>query len=259
MADIAQGFYVTELMGMGVNTVTGDYSRGASGFWIENGSLAYPVSEVTIAGNLTQMFLATDAGLGSRDPRQHRRAHRPDRRADGGRHMTRRRRAMRLARVRAAVLEAGPHRDAPLPPAARELGEGPGPAGDRGRPRGRPIPQAGALRSPSDDAPGCRRRPRTIRARLDQPQGLGGRPDRRHPLLRRRRRRVRRSASPCSTRASRCWASSTTPRPRRCSRRPGATAPRATARRCGPAGLPGSTRPTSWRAGSRAAAATSRR
>jgi PmbA protein len=58
MADIAQGFYVTELMGMGVNTVTGDYSRGASGFWIENGSLAFPVSEVTIAGNLTQMFLA---------------------------------------------------------------------------------------------------------------------------------------------------------------------------------------------------------
>ena len=58
MADIAQGFYVTELMGMGVNTVTGDYSRGASGFWIENGSLAYPVSEVTIAGNLAQMFQA---------------------------------------------------------------------------------------------------------------------------------------------------------------------------------------------------------
>src|SRR3954464_4117860 len=58
MADIAQGFYVTELMGMGVNTVTGDYSRGASRFWIETGSLAFPVSEVTIAGNLTQMFLA---------------------------------------------------------------------------------------------------------------------------------------------------------------------------------------------------------
>ena len=52
MADIAQGFYVTELMGMGINIVTGDYSRGASGFWIENGALAYPVSEVTIAGNL---------------------------------------------------------------------------------------------------------------------------------------------------------------------------------------------------------------
>ncbi len=56
MADIAQGFYVTELMGMGVNLVTGDYSRGASGFWIENGKIAWPVSGVTIAGNLTSMF-----------------------------------------------------------------------------------------------------------------------------------------------------------------------------------------------------------
>jgi PmbA protein len=56
MADIAQGFYVTELMGMGVNTVTGDYSRGATGFWIENGKIAYPVSEVTIAGNLKDMY-----------------------------------------------------------------------------------------------------------------------------------------------------------------------------------------------------------
>jgi PmbA protein len=56
IADIKQGFYVTELMGMGVNGVTGDYSRGAAGFWIENGQLAYPVSEVTIAGNLKDMF-----------------------------------------------------------------------------------------------------------------------------------------------------------------------------------------------------------
>jgi PmbA protein len=56
MADIAQGFYVTELMGMGVNIVTGDYSRGASGFWIENGRIAYPVAGVTIAGNLKDMF-----------------------------------------------------------------------------------------------------------------------------------------------------------------------------------------------------------
>jgi len=57
MADITEGFYVTELMGMGVNGVTGDYSRGASGFWIEKGKLAYPVSEVTIAGNLKDMYL----------------------------------------------------------------------------------------------------------------------------------------------------------------------------------------------------------
>ncbi len=56
MRDIKDGFYVTELIGMGVNGVTGDYSRGASGFWIENGKLSYPVSEVTIAGNLKDMF-----------------------------------------------------------------------------------------------------------------------------------------------------------------------------------------------------------
>ncbi|HVY94862.1 MAG TPA: metallopeptidase TldD-related protein, partial [Bryobacteraceae bacterium] len=56
MADIREGFYVTELMGMGVNGVTGDYSRGAAGFWIENGKIAYPVSEITIASNLKEMF-----------------------------------------------------------------------------------------------------------------------------------------------------------------------------------------------------------
>ena len=56
IGDIAQGFYVTELLGMGVNGVTGDYSRGATGFWIENGSLTFPVSEVTIAGNLKDMY-----------------------------------------------------------------------------------------------------------------------------------------------------------------------------------------------------------
>ena len=56
MKDVREGFYVTELIGMGVNNVTGDYSRGAAGFWIENGQLAYPVSEVTIAGNLKDMY-----------------------------------------------------------------------------------------------------------------------------------------------------------------------------------------------------------
>jgi PmbA protein len=56
IADIAEGFYVTELIGFGVNQVTGDYSRGATGFWIENGQRTYPVSEVTIAGNLVDMF-----------------------------------------------------------------------------------------------------------------------------------------------------------------------------------------------------------
>ena len=57
IADIKDGFYVTELMGMGVNGVTGDYSRGASGFWIENGKISFPVAEVTIAGNLKDMFV----------------------------------------------------------------------------------------------------------------------------------------------------------------------------------------------------------
>lgn len=54
--DIDDGFYVTDLIGMGANLVTGDYSRGAAGFWIERGTLAYPVSEVTIAGHLAEMF-----------------------------------------------------------------------------------------------------------------------------------------------------------------------------------------------------------
>jgi PmbA protein len=56
IADIAEGFYVTDLMGMGVNGVTGDYSRGAAGFFIENGKISYPVAGVTIAGNLKDMF-----------------------------------------------------------------------------------------------------------------------------------------------------------------------------------------------------------
>jgi PmbA protein len=55
-ADIKSGLYVTELMGMGVNGVTGDYSRGASGFWIDHGAIAFPVSEMTVAGNLKDMF-----------------------------------------------------------------------------------------------------------------------------------------------------------------------------------------------------------
>jgi PmbA protein len=57
---IKNGFYVTELMGDGVNVVTGDYSRGAAGIWIENGELTYPVHEVTIAGTLEEMFQNLD-------------------------------------------------------------------------------------------------------------------------------------------------------------------------------------------------------
>jgi PmbA protein len=56
IADIKDGFYVTDLIGSGVNGVTGDYSRGASGFWIENGQRTYAVSEVTIAGHLLDIF-----------------------------------------------------------------------------------------------------------------------------------------------------------------------------------------------------------
>ena len=55
------GLLVTEVMGQGVNIVTGDYSRGAAGFWVENGEIQYPVSEVTIAGNLKDMFLKVAA------------------------------------------------------------------------------------------------------------------------------------------------------------------------------------------------------
>ncbi len=57
MADIKSGLYLTETFGMGINTITGDYSQGAAGFWIENGEIVYPVSEITIAGNLKDMFL----------------------------------------------------------------------------------------------------------------------------------------------------------------------------------------------------------
>jgi PmbA protein len=56
IADVQQGLYVTGLMGFGVNVVTGDYSRGATGLWIENGQLTHAVEEVTIAGNLAEML-----------------------------------------------------------------------------------------------------------------------------------------------------------------------------------------------------------
>ena len=61
LATMGKGLYVTELMGMGVNTVTGDYSRGAAGFWVEAGVIQHPVEEFTIAGNLRDMFLGIQA------------------------------------------------------------------------------------------------------------------------------------------------------------------------------------------------------
>ena len=60
IGSLKRGLYVTELIGFGVNGVTGDYSRGAGGLWIEDGELAYPVQEVTIAGNLKEMFLGIE-------------------------------------------------------------------------------------------------------------------------------------------------------------------------------------------------------
>ena len=61
IGSVKSGFYVTEVMGFGVNVVTGDYSRGAAGMWIEDGHLAYPVSEVTIASTLPDMLLGLEA------------------------------------------------------------------------------------------------------------------------------------------------------------------------------------------------------
>jgi len=60
IGSVRHGLYVTELIGFGVNSVTGDYSRGASGLWIENGELSYPVEEITIAGNLKDMYMAIE-------------------------------------------------------------------------------------------------------------------------------------------------------------------------------------------------------
>jgi len=61
LREMGSGLLVTELMGQGVNAVTGDYSRGAAGFWVENGAIAYPVQEITIAGNLKDMFMGLRA------------------------------------------------------------------------------------------------------------------------------------------------------------------------------------------------------
>jgi PmbA protein len=55
--EIGTGFYCTETIGHGINMVTGDYSQGASGYWIENGEITYPVAELTVAANLKDMFL----------------------------------------------------------------------------------------------------------------------------------------------------------------------------------------------------------
>ena len=71
VAGLPRGLLVTELMGQGVNAVTGDYSRGAAGFWIEDGQVAYPVDGITIAGNLRRMFAAIEAIGSDIDRRSH--------------------------------------------------------------------------------------------------------------------------------------------------------------------------------------------
>jgi PmbA protein len=71
IAGVERGLLVTELMGQGVNLITGDYSRGAAGFWIENGRIQHPVDEVTIAGNLREMLLGLEAVGSDVDPRSH--------------------------------------------------------------------------------------------------------------------------------------------------------------------------------------------
>jgi PmbA protein len=71
IAGMGDGLLVTELMGQGVNPVTGDYSRGAAGFRIENGAIAYPVDGITIAGNLKQVFAGIEAVGSDVDPRSH--------------------------------------------------------------------------------------------------------------------------------------------------------------------------------------------
>ena len=181
MADIGDGFYVTSLIGMGVNQVTGDYSRGASGFWIENGKPTYPVSEVTIAGNLIDMFasLTPANDLEFRTPSMRRpsvwrasplqagdRLHRT-RSAGRGRARGRRARAQDLSQSDAA------------------MDQGQIVAGLRGRHRGRRT----AARAARRRVPGLRLavggnrgRPAAARGR----RGLDRRSDRRHARLSRR-------------------------------------------------------------------------
>jgi PmbA protein len=71
LRNMGRGLLVTELMGQGVNGITGDYSRGAAGFWVEHGEIQYPVDEVTIAGNLKTMFQAIEAVGNDIDTRSH--------------------------------------------------------------------------------------------------------------------------------------------------------------------------------------------
>src|SRR3546814_9744195 len=68
---MGRGLLVTELMGQGVNNITGDYSRGAAGFWVEDGAISHAVDGITIAGNLKTMFRGIEAVGSDVDPRSH--------------------------------------------------------------------------------------------------------------------------------------------------------------------------------------------
>ena len=95
LARMGTGLLVTEFIGFGVNTVTGDYSRGAAGFWVENGAIQYPVEEITVAGKLQDMF----RGLAAAAPRRrHTRQH--PHRFVAARRPHHRRRLSRAARYR---------------------------------------------------------------------------------------------------------------------------------------------------------------
>ena len=147
--------------------VTGEYSRGASGFWIENGELAYPVSEVTIASNLKDMFLQHGAGQRSRPQFRHRRADAADRGHDPCRQLTRSRRtADDLALLRDAAREAGAIAMRYFRQEPGSLDEGRHFAGQRGRLRRRPLPARDADWRRGRTMAGCRRRPSTAPARL---------------------------------------------------------------------------------------------
>ena len=190
ISDIKQGFYVTDLIGSGVNGVTGDYSRGASGFWIENGEITYPVSEVTIAGHLLPMFKSLVAGQRSGIPLWRQRADAAHRGPDAWRPLippTRSGARCRAvaghgARGRRAGLVAVSHR-------AEELDQGRLVAGLRSRYRrqrsgGKRLraatPDYGWLSEESVDDDSASR----------QATGLDRRSDRRHPRLSRRPRRL---------------------------------------------------------------------
>ena len=146
--------------------MTGDYSRGAAGFWIENGKLTYPVSEVTIAGHLFDMFRTLDAGQRSRVPLRHQCADR----ARGGPD-----RCRPLTPIARASASGWPRRCA-RPARSRckmfrgrlqSWTKGDDLAGLRSRHRGRRSAARAACRRHARRTAGCRRRPRTIRARLD--------------------------------------------------------------------------------------------